>query len=128
MMVLLTDRSTTFLQADEEKITIEGTSTTVTCLYDTTYRFDKKFWCRGNSRISCDILGDTENVKWNYKGKLLLSDNRRGVFKVAMQQLAEDDSGTYWCGIDRPYADIMIQVKLVVKKGKAAYERLSLSS
>nr|XP_056700825.1 CMRF35-like molecule 5 [Euleptes europaea] len=115
-MVLLTDCSTSFLQADKEKITMEGTSIAVTCLYDAKYRWYKKYWCQGSSRTYCDILGDTDNVKGNYKGRLLLRDNKRGVFTVIMQQLAEADSGTYWCGIDRPYADIMIQVKLVVKK------------
>ncbi|XP_054836409.1 uncharacterized protein LOC129330405 [Eublepharis macularius] len=113
------DHCTSFLQADEEKITTEGRSATITCLYERKYMYYTKYCCWGSSRTSCDILGDTENVKLNYKGRLLLSDNRRGVFKVTMRQLAGDDSGTYWCGIDKPYADIMIKVKLMVNKGKS---------
>ncbi|XP_033009866.1 CMRF35-like molecule 8 [Lacerta agilis] len=111
---LYVDCFTAFIQ-----IATEGTSTTITCVYDMEYRFDNKYWCRGSSRTSCDILGETKKfVKWNYKSRLTLLDNRKGVFWVTLHQLTEDDSGTYWCGIDRPFADIMTSVKLKVNKGR----------
>uniref|UniRef100_A0A674K7Z7 Uncharacterized protein n=1 Tax=Terrapene triunguis TaxID=2587831 RepID=A0A674K7Z7_9SAUR len=47
----------------------------------------RKYWCHGRSRSSCDVLGDTENfVKSEYKGRLLLLDNKRGDFLVTMHQ------------------------------------------
>uniref|UniRef100_A0A8C3RU03 Ig-like domain-containing protein n=1 Tax=Chelydra serpentina TaxID=8475 RepID=A0A8C3RU03_CHESE len=108
------------LWSDREKTAMEGTSTTITCSYDRQrYIFNRKYWCHGGSRSSCDILGDTENfVKSEYKRRLLLLDNKRGDFLVTMHQLVEDDSGIYWCGIQRPYADIMTAVKLTVTEGK----------
>uniref|UniRef100_A0A670HY04 Ig-like domain-containing protein n=1 Tax=Podarcis muralis TaxID=64176 RepID=A0A670HY04_PODMU len=110
---------TAFIQKNTEEIATEGRSTTITCFYDMEYRFDNKYWCRGSSRTSCDILGETKKfVKWNYENRLTLLDNRKGVFWVTMHQLTEDDSGTYWCGIERPFADIMTSVKLKVNKGK----------
>uniref|UniRef100_A0A670KGW6 Ig-like domain-containing protein n=1 Tax=Podarcis muralis TaxID=64176 RepID=A0A670KGW6_PODMU len=118
-----TDCFTAFIQKNTEEIATEGRSTTITCFYDMEYRFDNKYWCRGSSRTSCDILGETNKfVKWNYKSRLTLLDNRKGVFWVTMHQLTEDDSGTYWCGIERPFADIMTSVKLKVNKGKVSYE------
>ncbi|XP_039392227.1 uncharacterized protein LOC120404206 isoform X2 [Mauremys reevesii] len=73
---------------------MEGMSTTITCSYDRRkYMFNRKYWCHGGSRSSCDVLGDTENfVKSEYKGRLLLLDNRRGYFLVTMHQLVEEDS------------------------------------
>uniref|UniRef100_A0A8D2L915 Ig-like domain-containing protein n=1 Tax=Varanus komodoensis TaxID=61221 RepID=A0A8D2L915_VARKO len=102
---IIPDGFTAFLRSEKEESAIEGKSTTVRCTYDINrYRFSKKYWCRGSSRTSCDVLGDTEKfVKWNYKNKLSLWDFRRGIFVVTMKQLTTDDSGTYWCGIDRPF-------------------------
>ncbi|XP_019369830.1 PREDICTED: CMRF35-like molecule 5 [Gavialis gangeticus] len=95
---------------------IEGKSTTINCYYNSKrYLFSNKYWCRGASRSSCDVLGDTHKVvKSEYKGRLSLVDDRRGTVQVTMHQLAEDDSGTYWCGIEKPYADIMTAVELTV--------------
>ncbi|KAH1171326.1 hypothetical protein KIL84_006944 [Mauremys mutica] len=88
-------------------------------MYRRTNMFNRKYWCRGGSRSSCDVLGDTENfVKSEYKERLSLLDNRRGYFLVTMHQLVEEDSGMYWCGIQRPYADIMTAVKLTVTEGQ----------
>ncbi|XP_044288021.1 CMRF35-like molecule 5 [Varanus komodoensis] len=117
---------TAFLRSEKEESAIEGKSTTVRCTYDINrYRFSKKYWCRGSSRTSCDVLGDTEKfVKWNYKNKLSLWDFRRGIFVVTMKQLTTDDSGTYWCGIDRPFADIMIAVELKVQKAPATQRNM----
>ncbi|XP_034978100.2 CMRF35-like molecule 8 [Zootoca vivipara] len=114
---LYADCFTAFIQKNTEEIATEGTSTTITCFYDMEYRFDNKYWCRGSSRTSCDILGQTKKfAKWNHKSRLTLLDNSKGVFWVTMHQLTEDDSGTYWCGIDRPFTDIMTSVKLKVNK------------
>ncbi|XP_074920745.1 CMRF35-like molecule 7 [Chelonoidis abingdonii] len=108
---------------------MEGMSTTITCSYDRRkYMFNRKYWCHGGSRSSCDVLGDTENfVKSEYKGRVVLLDNRRGYFLVTMHQLVEEDSGMYWCGIERPYADMMTAVKLTVTEGKDSLNIISTS-
>ncbi|XP_034626520.1 polymeric immunoglobulin receptor-like [Trachemys scripta elegans] len=118
------------LSSDGEKTAMEGTSTTITCSYDRgRYTFSRKYWCHGRSRSSCDILGDTENfVKSEYKGRLLLLDNKRGDFLVTMHQLVEEDSGMYWCGIQKPYADIMTAVKLTVTEEPLSTPLITLTS
>ncbi|XP_044869150.1 triggering receptor expressed on myeloid cells 2-like [Mauremys mutica] len=109
---------------------MEGTSITITCSYDRrTNMFNRKYWCRGGSRSSCDVLGDTENfVKSEYKERLSLLDNRRGYFLVTMHQLVEEDSGMYWCGIQRPYADIMTAVKLTVTEEPLSTPLITLTN
>lgn len=44
-------------------------------------------------------------------------DARRGGLFVKVKDLQFDDSGVYWVGIDKIYADIMTSVKLVVTEG-----------
>lgn len=43
--------------------------------------------------------------------------NRRGLF-VKVTNLQFDDAGAYWVGIDKIYADIMTQVKVIITEGK----------
>nr|XP_020636248.1 CMRF35-like molecule 5 isoform X3 [Pogona vitticeps] len=111
----------TAVLCSNKKIATEGATITVTCLYDIrNYKFSKKYWCKGSSEMTCDILGDTKKfVKWNYKSRLILNDSRRGTFLVIMKQLMTNDSGMYWCGIDRPYRDVMTAMQLEVNKASA---------
>ncbi|XP_033899211.1 CMRF35-like molecule 8 isoform X1 [Acipenser ruthenus] len=106
------------LWADQtQEIGTVGGSLTIVCRYDRgKYVFFKKYWCHGESRNWCDTLIDTDgSVKTNYNGRISIWDNRRGLLSIEMKQLSLEDTGTYWCGIDKPYADIMcaIHVKIV---------------
>ena len=79
----------------------------------------KKYWCRGSSRNSCEILVDSEGVaRTTYADRSLILDARSGGLFVKVTNLQLDDSGVYWVGIDKMYADIMISVTLVVTEGK----------
>ncbi len=42
---------------------------------------------------------------------------RRGLY-VRVTDLNFDDTGAYWVGIDKIYADIMTSIKVVVTEGK----------
>ncbi|XP_063003624.1 CMRF35-like molecule 5 [Elgaria multicarinata webbii] len=111
---LCADGFTAFIWTDKEKTAMEGTSITVNCKYNIKrYMFSKKYWCRGSSRLHCDILGDTDKRE---NSRVTVTDNRKGALLVTMKQLTASDSGTYWCGIDRPFADIMAAVELKVNK------------
>lgn len=47
----------------------------------------------------------------------ILDIGRRGLF-VKVTGLQFDDAGVFWVGIDKVYADIMTQVKVVITEGK----------
>nr|XP_014347698.1 PREDICTED: uncharacterized protein LOC102366132 [Latimeria chalumnae] len=42
--------------------------------------------------------------------------DRMGVFYVSISQLMLQDTGPYWCGIEKPYADLLFPVKLVIEE------------
>uniref|UniRef100_A0A4W6FKE7 Immunoglobulin V-set domain-containing protein n=1 Tax=Lates calcarifer TaxID=8187 RepID=A0A4W6FKE7_LATCA len=85
------------LQCDKREITAHiGGEFVLVCKYDTNrYLFSKKYWCRGESRNTCEIL----------------IAGRRGLF-VKVTSLQFDDTGAYWVGIDKIYADIMTSVNV----------------
>uniref|UniRef100_UPI0037E83812 uncharacterized protein n=1 Tax=Semicossyphus pulcher TaxID=241346 RepID=UPI0037E83812 len=109
------------LQCDRKQITAHvGGDFLLTCSYDTSrYLYSKKYWCRGNSRETCEILVDSERrtqTKSTHRSHVK-DARRRGLF-VKVTHLQSDDSGVYWVGIDKIYADIMTSVKVVVTEGK----------
>ncbi|KAJ1138739.1 hypothetical protein NDU88_005120 [Pleurodeles waltl] len=103
---------------DGDKTVMAGSETTIRCFYDKNrFAYAEKYWCAGESRRTCDVLGDTRGfIKEKYATLLTLKDNAFGTLFITLQQPSLEDSGTYWCGIERPYADIMTSMKLKVKE------------
>uniref|UniRef100_A0A8D3BTB3 Immunoglobulin V-set domain-containing protein n=1 Tax=Scophthalmus maximus TaxID=52904 RepID=A0A8D3BTB3_SCOMX len=90
----------------------------LSCKYDTNhFLFNKKYWCRGDSRGTCEILADSEHVKKTSGRFLVLDARRKGLF-VKVTGLQLDDTGVYWVGIDKIYADIMTSVNVFITEGK----------
>uniref|UniRef100_A0A3Q1FML1 Immunoglobulin V-set domain-containing protein n=1 Tax=Acanthochromis polyacanthus TaxID=80966 RepID=A0A3Q1FML1_9TELE len=90
------------------------------CTYDTNrFLYSKKYWCRGDSKNTCEILVDSESAAKtkNTHRTQIIDARRRGLF-VKVTNLQFDDSGVYWVGIDKIYADIMTSVSVVVTQGK----------
>ncbi|XP_047458228.1 uncharacterized protein LOC125018412 [Mugil cephalus] len=105
------------LQCDKTKITSHiGGEFVLVCWYDTSrYSLSKKYWCRGDSRKTCEVLVDSERVKKtkNTQRSFVVDARKRGLI-VKVTQLQTDDTGVYWVGIDKIYADIMTSVHVVV--------------
>lgn len=106
------------LQCDKREITAHiGGEFVLVCKYDTNrYLFSKKYWCRGESRNTCEILADSEHPDERRRSNMI-DRGRRGLF-VKVTSLQFDDTGAYWVGIDKIYADIMTSVNVVVTEGK----------
>ncbi|XP_050927341.1 LOW QUALITY PROTEIN: uncharacterized protein LOC108888262 [Lates calcarifer] len=116
-LILLFDASLQ-LQCDKREITAHiGGEFVLVCKYDTNrYLFSKKYWCRGESRNTCEILADSEHPDERRRSNMI--DSRtRGLF-VKVTSLQFDDTGAYWVGIDKIYADIMTSVNVVVTESK----------
>ncbi|XP_051805153.1 uncharacterized protein LOC110951913 [Acanthochromis polyacanthus] len=96
------------------------------CTYDTNqFLYSKKYWCRGDSRNTCEILVDSKSAaKTKNTHRTQIIDARtRGLF-VKVTNLQFDDSGVYWVGIDKIYADIMTSVSVVVTQVPVSKPRL----
>uniref|UniRef100_A0A669EDM0 Immunoglobulin V-set domain-containing protein n=1 Tax=Oreochromis niloticus TaxID=8128 RepID=A0A669EDM0_ORENI len=106
------------LECDKREITAHvGGEFILKCKYSiNNFLYSKKYWCRGPSRGNCEIVADSENSRNTHRSQVI-DLNRRGLF-VKVTNLRFDDAGAYWVGIDKIYADIMIQVKVIITEGK----------
>ncbi|XP_057174191.1 CMRF35-like molecule 7 [Ursus arctos] len=94
----------------------EGGTLTAYCEYTPGWESYKKWWCRGKNWISCRILvktaGTDELVK---KDRASIQDNsNRRTFTMILEDLRQDDTDTYWCGIERTGVDPVYKLSVIV--------------
>ncbi|XP_036447246.1 uncharacterized protein LOC118822352 [Colossoma macropomum] len=105
------------LQCDKSIIRATvGRRFNVACTYNTNqFRFSKKYWCLGESRSSCEIVMDTDGfTKAELKNRAQIIDAVYRGLHILMTGLQLRDSGVYWAGIDKIYADIMFKIQVEV--------------
>ncbi|XP_011898181.1 PREDICTED: CMRF35-like molecule 2 [Cercocebus atys] len=78
-----------------------GGSLRVWCQYESTYKGYNKYWCRGQYDTSCESIVETKGEeKVERNGHVSIRDHPEALaFTVTMQNLNEDDAGSYWCKI-----------------------------
>ncbi|XP_031662910.1 CMRF35-like molecule 1 [Oncorhynchus kisutch] len=92
-----------------ELITVErykGGKAEIRCPYREEWRSHQKYICKGSKMECIKFLGDNDietedeeqSSKWRYS---LYDDKGVRVFIVTITNLMSDDSGTYWCGVER---------------------------
>ncbi|MEQ2296648.1 hypothetical protein AMECASPLE_026764 [Ameca splendens] len=115
------------LQCDKREIRAHiGGEFIIVCKYDRRhFLFSKKYWCRGASSSTCEILRDTDGIaNTHYTHRLSILDTRRGGLIVKVTNLQIEDTDVYWIGIDKLYADIMMSVNVVVTEVPVGKPRL----
>ncbi|XP_043103381.1 polymeric immunoglobulin receptor-like [Puntigrus tetrazona] len=97
-----------------------GGGVSITCRYETQYRNNAKYFCRGQNPGCSDLIKTEEKDRWVYSGRFSLYDNTSAaVFTVNIRDLREEDSGTYWCAADISWdADSYTEVNLKVLTGQ----------
>lgn len=111
-------------QCDKTKIqTTVGSAFTIICTYKTSqFRFNKKYWCAGDSRASCEVLMDTDGfTQAAYRTRAQIIDGVSRGLIVNVRDLKLDDTGIYWVAIDKIYTDIMTRIQVTVTKGKTLF-------
>ncbi|XP_056241663.1 uncharacterized protein LOC130175289 isoform X2 [Seriola aureovittata] len=113
------------LQCDKRKITAHiGGDFILNCKYDTSrFMYSKKYWCRGDNKNTCEILVDSELVVKTRRRFHILDARKRGLF-VKVTNLQFDDTGVYWVGIDKVYADIMTMINIHITEVPVSKPRL----
>ncbi|XP_023557515.1 adenosine receptor A3 isoform X2 [Octodon degus] len=87
-----------------------------TCNYDAHYKDHTKYWCRGYFRIYCNVIAFTPNST----DHVVLKDTGSQLI-VTVSCLTKEDSGWYWCGIQRNFAkDDMDFMELIVTDHREA--------
>ncbi|XP_056313497.1 CMRF35-like molecule 2 isoform X2 [Danio aesculapii] len=98
-----------------------GGEVTITCKYDEEYKETVKYFCKGQRFATCSELIKTEtSKKKDQEDRFSLFDNTTAaVFTVIIRNLTEQDSGTYYCGADKPnhtdnYTEVNLKVITVI--------------
>ncbi|XP_042529930.1 CMRF35-like molecule 7 [Dipodomys spectabilis] len=94
----------------------EQGSVTVQCHYDPRWKAYNKWWCRGRSWRTCQILIQTRGSEEEEKNERvsIKDDQSNHSFKVTMERLGREDAGMYWCGIQRFGTDLGARVKVII--------------
>uniref|UniRef100_A0A8D3AWY4 Polymeric immunoglobulin receptor n=1 Tax=Scophthalmus maximus TaxID=52904 RepID=A0A8D3AWY4_SCOMX len=82
---------------------LEGRPLTVPCHYEPQYASYVKYWCQGRMREFCTSLARTDEPHSTIPGEdkvRIYDDPVQLVFTVTMNDLKEDDSGWYICGVE----------------------------
>lgn len=86
------------------------------CNYSTHYKDHPKYWCRGYFRDYCNIIAFTPNST----DRVALRDTGNQLI-VTVSCLTKEDTGWYWCGVQRDFArDDMDFTELVVTDDRRA--------
>ncbi|XP_070950373.1 adenosine receptor A3 isoform X2 [Macaca nemestrina] len=84
------------------------------CNYNARYKDHPKYWCRGYFRDYCNIIAFSPNST----NHVALRDTGNQLI-VTMSCLTKEDTGWYWCGIQRDFArDDMDFTELIVTDNK----------
>uniref|UniRef100_A0A8C5KB84 CD300E molecule n=1 Tax=Jaculus jaculus TaxID=51337 RepID=A0A8C5KB84_JACJA len=77
-----------------------GGSLCVQCQYEQSYKNSKKYWCRGQFDTQCDIIVEALGGKKGRSDRVSITDHTDDLtMTVTMEDLSEDDAGSYWCKI-----------------------------
>uniref|UniRef100_A0A8C2Q084 Ig-like domain-containing protein n=1 Tax=Cyprinus carpio TaxID=7962 RepID=A0A8C2Q084_CYPCA len=103
-----------------------GGGVNITCRYDRKYK--KKYFCRREWLTCFELIRTETKDKWVDSGRFsLFDDTRAAVFTVTFRDLSEQDSGTYWCGVDISLSeDPYTEVNLNVVTGESVFDLVEL--
>lgn len=99
---------------------VEQGSVAVRCNYESRWKTYRKWWCRGASWDYCKVLiqtaGTEEEVQRN---RVSIRDNQTAhLLTVTMKDVRQDDTDTYWCGIQKTGIDLGARIRVTIDPGK----------
>ncbi|XP_045399620.1 trem-like transcript 4 protein [Lemur catta] len=127
LLVLLASAS--WAQETEFVSALEGEAVSVSCRYQRSQPWQVKSCCRQTRLGTCDIVVDSSRTVARQPRFSIRDNGSSGVFTVTMTKLRVKDSGTYWCGIYRPYEISVLKViRLVVSRASTLPTTVSTRS
>ncbi|GAA6086771.1 uncharacterized protein LOC125141156 isoform X2 [Tachysurus ichikawai] len=101
----------------------------IKCKYDTEYRYNKKYFCKGSMSGCSDQIKTGDRSQWVNSGRFsLFDDTKSSEFLVMIRELTVQDNGTYHCGVDRTLVrDIYTPVELKVQQDLSYEKSISKS-
>ncbi|XP_058258051.1 polymeric immunoglobulin receptor-like isoform X2 [Hemibagrus wyckioides] len=104
--------------ASKEVTGYSGGGVLIKCKYDTEYRQNTKYFCKGSWPGCSDQIKTEVKNQWVNSGRFSLYDDTKSAeFWVMIRELTVQDTGTYQCGVDiKSWTDIYTTVELNVKE------------
>ncbi|XP_045841806.1 CMRF35-like molecule 7 [Meles meles] len=95
---------------------LEGGSVSVHCQYTPGWETYKKWWCRGADWESCHPLIETDGSQQEMKvDRVSIRDDQSHLLlTVTMEEVRQNDTDTYWCGINRYGPDLGASIKVII--------------
>lgn len=91
----------------------------VQCPYDSGWETHKRVVVPGAQWASCRILvKPRDQSEKRAEPRVHHPGQGNHSFTVTMQELRQDDTDTYWCGIENPGANLRTQIKVTVAPSK----------
>ncbi|XP_038838925.1 CMRF35-like molecule 1, partial [Salvelinus namaycush] len=97
----------------------EGGNAHIQCPYDRGYETYQKYLSKGIYRDSVVVIQTQKqrHPAWTHQGRYsLYDDTERRVFTVTITNLIQEDSDTYWCGVNTWGHDEPTEVRLTVDR------------
>ncbi|XP_070964901.1 CMRF35-like molecule 8 [Oncorhynchus clarkii lewisi] len=97
-----------------------GGEATIRCNYPEDHEDNIKYFCKESNDFKTCVYMIAAHQTTAEAGRFSVSDNRTERFStVTISDLTEDDTGTYWCGVEtsrteQRYITLITQVKLLV--------------
>ncbi|XP_058259604.1 polymeric immunoglobulin receptor-like [Hemibagrus wyckioides] len=114
--------------ASKEVTGYSGGGVLIKCKYDTEYRQNTKFFCKGSWPVCSDPIKTDIKNKWvNSERFSLFDDTKSSLFWVMIRELTVQDSGTYQCVVDKRsaiYTPVGLKVKEDLSYKKFISERV----
>ncbi|KAF7711880.1 hypothetical protein HF521_000891 [Silurus meridionalis] len=110
--------------ASKEVTGYSGGGVLIKCKYNTGYKENIKYFCKGSSPGCSDQIKTGVKNLWVSSGRFsLFDDTKSAEFRVMIREITVEDTGTYQCGVDISFGkDIYTPVELKVKED-LSYEK-----
>ncbi|XP_012634183.2 CMRF35-like molecule 8 isoform X1 [Microcebus murinus] len=93
-----------------------GGSLSVQCRYEKEYSTAKKYWCKRRFVVLCDKIVETKDSEREARtSRVSITDHPANLtFTVTMRSLRVEDTGTYWCGVNKQLFDLTSEFEVSV--------------
>ncbi|XP_064831638.1 CMRF35-like molecule 3 isoform X2 [Oncorhynchus masou masou] len=115
-LIILSLLKVSSLSGPSEVKSVVGETVHVSCQYHQFNRDKVKFWCRGYHWYFCTVIIRSDQPKHLTSDVQILDDKNLGLFTVSMKGATAEDSGWYWCAIERASRTLAFRLQLTVSE------------
>ncbi|XP_059410864.1 CMRF35-like molecule 7 [Carassius carassius] len=118
VLLVFSSISTAVVGAPETVRGHRGERLDIRCSYESGYESNSKYFCKGECVFGFrDIIiksgSPAEDERFS-----LTDDTTARVFTVSITDLRTEDTGRYWCGVERILSDVYSEIKLLVNENQ----------